>query len=67
MQSFAKIAAPLTELLYLNSRYIWQEPQRLAFTELKRVMEEEVTLSQPDYSKPFDGDATHLIEPLVLL
>jgi hypothetical protein len=53
IRGYADIAADLTCLLHLDSRYIWQEPQRKAFTRLKQAIMEEATLKQPDYGKPF--------------
>ncbi len=53
IRGYADIASNLTCLLRLDSRYLWQDPQREAFANLKQAVLEEAILKQPDFSKPF--------------
>ncbi|XP_063831609.1 uncharacterized protein LOC135080816 [Ostrinia nubilalis] len=51
---FSKIAKPLTSLLKKDEPFIWENPQQLAFDELKQKLTTAPILSYPDFSQPFN-------------
>ena len=50
---FSRIAAPLHALLKRDVKYVWGEPQEIAFTTLKYRLMSEPVLQYPDFSKEF--------------
>ncbi|XP_076933693.1 putative mitochondrial protein AtMg00860 [Bidens hawaiensis] len=50
---YANIATPLTDLLK-EKKSAWNDKAELAFTTLKIHMQNLITLTLPDFSKPFD-------------
>lgn len=50
---FAEIAAPITDLLKKQSRFIWTEEAQIAFDKLKHCLTSAPVLSHPDFSRPF--------------
>ena len=53
IEKFAEIAEPLNELLRNVKHFIWTERQEEACNKLKHEIANTVTLSYPDFSKPF--------------
>ncbi len=53
IKDFSKIASPLTELLQKDKPFVWNEPQKKAFQQLKDTMMKQPVLTLPDSSKPF--------------
>ena len=47
------MAAPLTELLKKDQKYVWGRDQQHAFDSLKKLLTNEPVLSAPDFSRPF--------------
>ena len=68
-EGFAKVANPLFGLLRNDTRFLWGEEQAKAFNELRERLCNEITLKQPDYSKPFviDTDASQYAIGAVLM
>jgi hypothetical protein len=52
IKSYAKIAAPLTELLK-KENYIWNDQEEMAFHQLQNAMTSALVLSLPNFEKPF--------------
>jgi hypothetical protein len=52
IKSYAKIAAPLTDLLKKES-YVWNEQAEVAFQQLKAAMTSGPVLALPNFQKPF--------------
>ena len=52
-ENFSVIAAPLTDLLKKNSKYVWSEQCNLAFEKLKTVLSSAPVLVTPDFNKQF--------------
>lgn len=50
---FSKISEPLTILTRKNQVWLWEEPQRRSFEELKTRLASAPILRQPDYDQPF--------------
>ena len=53
IKDYAKIAAPLTDLLKKDSKYSWEEEQQKAFQKLKSALTSAPILVLPDFTKPF--------------
>lgn len=53
VKNFAKIAKPLTMLLKKEQPFIWTPSQQEAFSELKKILAEQVTLAFPDFNELF--------------
>ena len=53
MRDYAKVAAPLNNLLKKNTPFIWDENCQQAFDWLKQQIITDAVLHQPDWSKPF--------------
>ena len=53
VRNFSKIAAPLTELLHQKQAFVWLDPQKKAFQDLKNALSTAPVLAIPDSSKPF--------------
>lgn len=52
-KNFSCVAAPLTELLKKDQKYVWGRDQQHAFDSLKKLLTNEPVLSAPDFSRPF--------------
>ncbi|XP_067664166.1 uncharacterized protein [Haliotis asinina] len=52
-QNFSQVAAPLTNLLKKDCKFIWQEDQQQAFEKIKAILTNAPVLVVPDFSKPF--------------
>jgi RNase H-like domain found in reverse transcriptase/Integrase zinc binding domain/Reverse transcriptase (RNA-dependent DNA polymerase) len=50
----SQILAPLSSLSGANSPFKWTEVHQKAFEEMKRIVSQEVLLSFPDYTQPFE-------------
>ena len=48
------VLSPLTALLSTKSKFVWTPQCQQSFQELKKIITDEVMLSFPDYSQPFD-------------
>ena len=53
---FAKMAAPISNLLSTQKEFRWTPEQQHAFDTLKQLLTSEPMLKLPDYSKPFSID-----------
>jgi hypothetical protein len=53
VKGFSEIAQPLTRLTGSTVQFQWEEREERSFSELKRVLVEEVVLALPDSTKPF--------------
>jgi RNase H-like domain found in reverse transcriptase/Reverse transcriptase (RNA-dependent DNA polymerase)/Integrase zinc binding domain/Aspartyl protease/Chromo (CHRromatin Organisation MOdifier) domain len=53
VESYSKVAAPLTELFRKEVTWSWGEPQWAAFQELKARLTSAPALLLPDFDKPF--------------
>lgn len=53
ISGFAAIAAPLTDLLAKQPKFIWTEEAQSAFERLKECLTTAPVLTHPDFSKPF--------------
>jgi hypothetical protein len=53
VRNYASIASPLTDILKKPS-FIWNEEAAMAFTALKEAMVSLITLTLPNFSRPFD-------------
>ena len=53
IESYAKQATPLTELLKKEEEFIWTEKRQKAFKELNKTLVKALVLSPPDWSQEF--------------
>ena len=53
IDSYARLASPLTELLKKDVEYVWTEARQQAFEELKKRLVTAPILTPPDWGKPF--------------
>jgi len=53
IKDYAKIAAPINQLVKKNTKFIWTEKAQKAFNKLKKKFEEKPILITPDPTKPF--------------
>ena len=51
--AYARLAAPLTELLKKEEEFLWTDRRQQAFEELKKALASAPILSAPDWSKEF--------------
>jgi hypothetical protein len=54
IESFSKIAKPMTELLKKHKKFVWTEDCEKSFQELKKRLTTSPVLTLPDTSKPFE-------------
>jgi len=54
VKSYSVIAAPLTDLLKKNQAWDWNSKCQGVFEALKRAVTEELVLTLPDSSKPYE-------------
>jgi hypothetical protein len=52
--NFSKVAKPITELLKIQTKFIWSPECEKAFRILKKSLTTALVLAQPDIEKPFD-------------
>ena len=50
---FSEIAAPLTNLLSKQVKFVWTDDCQLAFDKVKLLFQKSPVLKSPDYEKPF--------------
>lgn len=69
IKGYAKIAAPLTELLKKGNKWNWRDKERNAFNDLKKALVEAPTLAIFDPSLPVEVhvDASHYAAAAVLM
>jgi hypothetical protein len=53
VENFSKIAKPMTELLKINTPYVWSDKCEASFQELKTRLTTTPVLTLPDASKDF--------------
>ena len=53
MEGFARIAAPLNQLMRKDTAYYWTDEQQQAFEKLKQRLIEAPILAHPDFDEPF--------------
>jgi hypothetical protein len=53
IENFSKIAKPMTELLKINTPYVWSDKCEASFQELKTRLTTTLVLTLPDASKDF--------------
>ena len=51
--NFSEIAAPLTNLLSKNVKFVWTDDCQLGFDKVKLLLQKSPVLKIPDYKKPF--------------
>ena len=49
----SELLAPLTSLISSNVKFVWLPSHQQAFDKIKKVIETEVLLANPDFDKPF--------------
>ena len=52
-KNFSSVAAPLTDLLKKDKKYVWDDKCENAFTRIKTLLLTAPVLVTPDYQKPF--------------
>ena len=52
-KNFSSVAAPLTDLLKKDKKYVWDDKCEKAFTRIKTLLLTAPVLVTPDYQKPF--------------
>jgi hypothetical protein len=52
--NFSKITKPVTKLLKIGSKYVWNDACDEGFKHLKKLLTTSPMLAQPDTTKPFD-------------
>ena len=53
IRNFAQIASPLNRLLEKNNEFVWNQDCEHAFTSLKRIIAEDITLAFPNFTRKF--------------
>jgi hypothetical protein len=52
--NFSKIAKPITDLLKIEEKFVWNAERDEAFRTLKKLLTTSLVLAQPDITKSFD-------------
>lgn len=53
IQNFSTVAAPLTEVLKKNKKFVWEKEQQSAFENLKLALTTAPVLAHPNFNRPF--------------